>query len=294
MALISSLLSLPVMIFDIGAEVTFELIFLVIASFGLSKINVRLTCLSYVVSFVYLVDLVITLLGIKNFYFDLPYEKLILLTGTMHVIEGVMAYFYGYVDNTCVVNYKDNQILGGYKSYRRWYIPLFLFKVKGIYLPLLCVMAYCDETYTMIPKKKTHRNAIMVAIYGLVVIYMGILVLSQRMLIVIAMTIMPLAHELLFIIDEYLEKEPYMYSIPKKGVRIIEVSSKQESVNKIERGDIMLRVNGKNILNEDSYYRAIDDKKLVMILRDISGNKKILYFDKKSYEELEVVILPSI
>ena len=294
MIIISILLSLVVVIFDLGAEITFDLIFLVIGSFIMGQINIRFTCLAYVVSALYLLDLVITLLGIKQDYLNLPYEKLILLVGITHVVEGIMAYLYGDIDNASIVNYKEEQIIGGYKTYRRWYIPLFLFKLGGVYLPIICVMGYCDETYTTNPSVKTQRNGITILIYGLIMIYVGMMVLNNKVPIVVAMIIMPLAHELQFVVSDYLERKPYMYSIPSKGVRIMEVSRQQETINKIERGDIVLKVNGKEIQDEESYYKAIDDNKLIMILKDLAGNKKILYFDKSTYEKLEIIILPTV
>ncbi len=290
--LISTLLSAGVIVFDLGEEVTFELIFLVIGSIILGKINVRLTCLAYVASSVYIIDLLITLLGIKGSEFNLPYEKLILLVGIMHIIEGFMAYFYGAIDNVCVLNYKDKQIIGGYRAYRKWYIPLFLFEINGIYLPLICIMAYCDETYTMMPSRKSHINGTSVLIYGVVVACIGFLTIIGILATSIAMLIMPIAHEVLFMIDEHLEKEPYIYDFPKKGVRVIEVSGNQDSVNKIQRGDIILKVNGKQIVDEDSYYKEIDSVRMVMTLKDLDGNKKILHFDKVDYDKLEVIILP--
>ena len=292
MVLISILLGLGVIYFDLGTEVTFELIFLVIGSFILGKINVRLTCLAYVVSLVYFTDLIITLLGIKKEPFSLPYEKLIVLVGVMHMVEGFMVYLYGAIDNVCIVNYKDEKIIGGYRTYRKWYIPLFLFKLNGIYLPLICIMAYCDETYTNIPVQKSKRNGVAVFIFGVIITYMGLVVLGGRMIVMLAMAIMPLAHELLFMIDEYLEKEPYIYDLPKKGIRVLEVSKEQHSVTKIERGDIILKINGKLLTDEDSYYKAIKEARLVMILKDLGGNKKILHFDRKDYEQLDIVILP--
>ena len=156
----------------------------------------------------------------------------------------------------------------------------------------MCIMAYCDETYTMIPTQKSHRNGIAVLIYGAIVTYIGLLTIKGKMELVLGMSMMPLAHELLFMIDNYLEKEPYIYNFPKKGVRVLEVSPNQTYVNRIERGDIVLKINGKDVLDEDSYYKAIEDKNLIIILKDLYGNRKILHFNKREYEKLEVIILP--
>ena len=133
MILVGILLSAGIIGRGYGEPVSIELILLVLGSMVLGALDPKFTCLAYVTAIIYLIDAGLVLLKIKGTYFTLPYEKLILLVGALHIIEGVMAYFYGAKDNLCVVNYKRNQITGGYQAYRRWYIPLFLFTIHGIF-----------------------------------------------------------------------------------------------------------------------------------------------------------------
>ena len=109
-----------------------------------------------------------------------------------------MAYFYGAKDNLCVVNYKRNHITGGYQAYRRWYIPLFLFTIQGIYVPLICVLVYADETYTMNPEVKARRSGKYIFIYGCIILLVGILVTLKKVPLPLGIIMMPIAHELLF------------------------------------------------------------------------------------------------
>ena len=55
---------------------------------------------------------------------------------------------------------------------------------------------------------------------------------------------------------------------------------------------MILKVNGKNIIGEEEYYKQLLEKRLVMMIEDLDGNKKILSFDKEEYEKLEIIILP--
>ena len=293
MLMLGLLLSGVAVINNYGEPVSIELILLVIASMILGRIDKRLTCLAYVITIIYLVDTGLVLLKLKENYFTLPYEKLIVLVGVLHMIEGIMTYFYGAKDNLCVINYKGNQIAGGYQAYRKWYIPLFLFTIKGYYVPLLCVLVYGDETYTMVPELKSRKSGKYIFIYGCLILIVGIAVVLNKVPLPIGIMLMPIAHEMLFAINHFLEQAPCIYTLPIKGVRVIEIIKEQAQRTKIERGDIILRINGKKIKDEETYYRQLEDQRLVMILEDLKGNKKILHFEQREYEELGVIILPN-
>ncbi len=287
------LLSGIVVFNNYGQPVSIELILLVLASMILGRIDKRLTCLSYVIATIYLVDTGLILLKLKENYFTLPYEKLIVLVGVLHMIEGIMTYFYGAKGNQCVINYKGNQIAGGYQAYRKWYIPLFLFTINGYYVPLLCVLVYGDETYTMMPELKSRKNGKYIFIYGCHIFLIGIAVVLHQVSLPIGIMLMSIAHEMLFAMNYFLEQAPCIYTLPRKGVRVIEIIKEQVQRNKIERGDIILKINGKNIEDEETYYKQLGEQRLVIILEDLKGNKKILHFEQREYEELGVIILPN-
>ena len=293
MLMFGLLLSGVAVINHYGEPVSIELILLVIASMILGRIDKRLTCLAYVIAIIYLIDTGLVLLKLKENYFTLPYEKLIVLVGVLHMIEGAMAYFYGAKDNLCVINYKGNQIAGGYRAYRKWYIPLFLFTINGYYVPLLCVLVYGDETYTMVPELKSRKSGKYILIYGCLILMVGIAVVLHQVSLPIGIMLMPIAHELLFAMNHFLEQAPYIYAVPIKGVRVIEVMKEQVQRTKIERGDIILKINGENVEDEETYYKQLGEQRLVMILEDLKGNKKILHFEQSEYEELRVIVLPN-
>ena len=289
---IGILLSAGIILKNYGEPVSWELVILLLMSLILGFIDKKLTCLAYVTALVYLMDTILVGFKLKAMYFTLPYEKLILIVGALHMLEGLLTYLFGARENQCIINYKRNQITGGYQAYRKWYIPLFLFTIKGVYVPLLCVLIYTDETYTMKPEVKAKKSGQCIGVYGSIILLVGLLVCFRKMPLVLAMMIMPMAHELLFVINDWMERGPYMYSLPKKGVRVIEINKEQKQRNPIKRGDVILKVNGKDILDEETYEKQLLEKRIVMMLEDLEGNKKILSFDKEEYEKLEIIILP--
>ena len=292
-SIIGILLSAGIILKGYGEPVSWELIILVLMSFIVGYINKKFTCLAYVTSLVYLIDILLVTLKIKEAYFTLPYEKLILLVGVLHIIEGLLTYLYGSKQNRCIVSYKRNQITGGYEAYRKWYIPLFLFTIKGFYVPLLCVVVYADETYTMKPEEKARKSGLCILGYGSFILLISIFISISKWPLIVGIILMPVAHEILFVINDFMEKGTYIYNLPVKGVRVIEINNEQKQKNKIKRGDIILKINGKDILDEEMYYHQVLEERLVMILQDMKGNIKILNFDKQAYERLQVVILPT-
>ncbi len=289
---IGILLSAGIILKNYGEPVSWELVILLLMSLILGFIDKKLTCLAYVTALVYLMDTILVGFKLKAMYFTLPYEKLILIVGALHMLEGLLTYLFGARENQCIINYKRNQITGGYQAYRKWYIPLFLFTIKGFYVPLLCVLVYADETYTMKPEAKAKKSGKCIWMYGSIILLIGLLVCLRKVPLVLGMIMMPIAHELLFVINDFMERGPYMYSLPKKGVRVIEINKEQKQRNNIKRGDVILKVNGKNIIGEEEYYKQLLEKRLVMMIEDLEGNKKILSFDKEEYEKLEIIILP--
>lgn len=262
-------------------------------SFILGYINKKWTCLAYGITCVYFIDFLLMMFKAREEHFNLPYEKLILLVGVLHIVEGLLTYLYGSKQNRCIVSYKRNQITGGYEAYRKWYIPLFLFTIKGFYIPLLCVIAYGDETYTMKPEEKARKSGKCILSYGLFILLIGILISLAKLPLLVGIIVMPVTHEILFVINHLMEKGNCIYNLPARGVRVIEINHEQRHQNKIKRGDIILKINGKNIIDEDIYYQQLLEKWLVIMLQDMQGNIKILNFDQREYEKLEVIILPT-
>ncbi|MDF2593977.1 MAG: hypothetical protein K0R69_318 [Clostridia bacterium] len=136
---------------------------------------------------------------------SLPYENLIILIGILHMTEGVLIILDAKKNNECAITYKGNKLVGGYQTYKKWFIPLFFFSIRDIYLPILVIMAYADETFTMSPIKKAVAMGKYIFFYGMLISLLGYFTFKQSLSLILVMICMPLLHETLFIINKRLE-----------------------------------------------------------------------------------------
>lgn len=183
-------------------EVEWPLLLIVVVSYLLGKIHPRLTCLAYVLTVVYIIN--------KIFQFHFNYYVLMSLTGILHVVEGLLTYYFGATKSEIMIIYKEKKIARGYKSYGQWFVPLLFFKLQGIYVPLLASIIYYNETFTYTAKEKAQKMGIWIGVFGFVVLLLTLLSYHKKLPIFISLVGMSLLHEGLFKIDAHLEKEtPY-------------------------------------------------------------------------------------
>lgn len=283
-------LSTMIIVFDLGIPFTWWLILLVPASILGGLIDQHFTCLAYAVTFIYLIDSGTNYLKFKTELL-LPYGSLILLVGGLHLIEGILTSLYGYKENKCIITYKGNKIAGGYQAYRKWRIPLFLFVLNGIYVPIIVVMVYGDDTYTMNPKKKAQKMGLYIGIYGLIMIFLSFISHESRLL-PITILCMPILHELMLKISKKQEEKEPLYSYPNRGVRVIEILNQEEGKSFLKRGDIILSINNQEINELEAYDKIINEEALVIKIETLQGGEKIVCCKGKELHQLGVILLP--
>lgn len=286
-------------IFFSGCSIPFTLnLFVVLPiSFLSSFINRRLACLAYCIPVLYACNqLAAALGGFENIehLFRLPFGELILITGVLHMTEGILVMLDGGKESKCIIAYKRNKLAGGYQTYRRWFVPLFLLSLNGFYFPILALIAYKDETFTMVPKSKVILMGKLILIFGIAACLMGYLGLRGMLSLGIIMAIMPFLHEGMFWIDKMIENKDCLYMYPKQGVRIIETREGQRHDGLFNRGDVILAVNHQKIYSIEGYYQEIEKKadRFYIQLRTLEGRKKFIICSRKKMKEEGIILLP--
>lgn len=287
--------SLFCIVLDLGVPFTWELLLIVVASVLGGWMDQKFTCLAYSTTCVYLLDLVLVLSGVKQHPFELYYEKLIVLVGILHCIEGILTIRYGSKDNNYIIRYRENKIAGGYKAYRRWCIPLFFFTIKGIYIPILGVIVYGDYTFAMKVQDKARRMGFSILAYGIGLMLLGFLVERGVLPILLIVLVMPICHEFLFTVNKRYEKGRLLYTTSSKGIRIIEVQEDEENIAIFQRGDLILSVNNKETNDLETYRELIESAKVFYIrLQTVDGDYKRVYCTKATLDKVQIVLLPQI
>lgn len=184
--------------YNLTLEIEWNLFVIVIVSYLLGKIHQRFTCYAYVLTVVYILD--------SFFKFHLDYSVLMILTGMLHIVEGILTYYFGAISSEPLILTKE---VKGYKSYEKWFVPLFLFKLQGIYVPLIAVTIYYNETFTYTAQEKAHKMGIYIGIFGLQVLFLTFLEYYYKVPLFICLIMMTVLHEHIFIIDAELENKIY-------------------------------------------------------------------------------------
>ena len=227
-------------------KLEWSFLWIVLVSFIMGRIAKKLTCLAYVVAVIFMIDWIFISVELKETLFNLSYVKMISLVGILHLIEGIFTFLWGGQNSFPIITYRGEKIAGGYEASGQWLIPLLFFSIDDIYVPIIAAVVYGNQSFVLSPREKAKTMGGLIGGYGLILMSIGYLVEEELMPLTIGMLSMPLLHEFMFIIDDYIESRPLRYPLPKQGLRIMEIMG----INTlgIIRGDIIKAINEKRLL----------------------------------------------
>ena len=255
------------------------------------RIEPKWTCLAYVLPMIYLMDILLIGIGIKKTYFKLDYKGMLYLVGVLHFFEGILTFFFGGKESIPIITYKGKKTAGGYEAVSRWLMPLLFFSIKGIYIPVLVEIIYANDTFTTKPEVKAKKMGILIGTYGVILLLIKQLINYKFMSLVGAMICMPLLHEIMFFLDRKMEEKSYIYINPDKGVRVMDVLG--EHTLDIERGDILLKINGVPVDDEECFWREINQcVRCTFEIESVLGEKKKVSCTAEEIKNAKLLFLP--
>ncbi|MBP3886590.1 MAG: hypothetical protein J6F30_02885 [Cellulosilyticum sp.] len=289
--MIGLILSLVMIRSGLVIQLEWCFLLIVLVSFIVSKINTRLTCLAYVMAIIFFIDCLLIIIGLKETLFKLDYVKMIYIVGILHFIEGIFTFLWGGEDSCPIITYRGKKVAGGYEASGSWLIPLLFFSVGGIYVPLIASVVYYNQSFVKSPREKAKTMGFLIGGYGIIICSIGYLVTEGLMTLPLGLLSMPLLHEFLFMIDDYIESRPLKYSLPTKGIRVMEVMG----INAlgITRGDIIKEINHKEIHDELEYCEALKSaKKFILKIEKIKGEEVQIICSSEELEKSKFLFLP--
>lgn len=267
-----------------------EIFILLIVSLLSKNISDKYVCFAYSGSIVCICLLImgsiINAMGVLN-DFNERIVNIVVLVASMHVIEGILVM----IDGARGVKYhfsnKDDKIVGGFKFYRRWIIPLpALFNYVG----------YTSYTTTMKKREKVFRSALKLISYG------TLLGIASRVLDdglyfnLILIILMFLGHE---IINKqmYFEKhEGTEIFISENGISVLDCikSGKAKKVG-LTSSDLITHVNGVKTNDKDYILNLFDEGIRKFNFDVLKYNGKLMRYELKlnSIDELGIVLVPT-
>ncbi len=282
--------------------------------------NQRYICFSYAGGIVSLVSL---LTGWPK----VDVSSLIALVGILHLMESLLIILDGYKDSLPVwIEHRMFKPVGAYLMQKVWPIPLVvlvipeagaslasgggvampdwwpLFKPQNMaqvfaLLPIVAVLGYGDIAITQLPNERTRESGFWLGVYSTAILIMA--VVSSRVYWVkyVAAVSAPLFHELLIILSKrgQMRGKP-AFAVPWRGLRVLEVLPESPAQKMgVQRGDILLRLNGRDINSEDMLHEVLSQC-MYFIWVEVRRKDKVLTLEYQDYqnpiEDLGIIFVP--
>lgn len=281
------------MLMDLSVSFTLGALLLIPISLIGGLIRPKYTCLAYVVPIIYLIDCVLHITKLRQTQL-MPYENFVILIGILHAIEGFLTTIYGANDYSEITSYNGNKIAGGYQLDKKWYVPLLFFNINGFYIPVVAIVAYTDQTFTMKPQQKAKKMGLVIKIYACVVLLLGALTKYGYLPLLVTIFFTLILHELMFAINDQLEIHSPLNKAPQTGLRIIATTQNPNFNNPFSRGDIIETINHLPINTLQDYDNALSTNTdhYIIRLQTLEGNYKIIHCNKNLLKRASNVFLP--
>lgn len=269
-----------------------QYVVIAVACIVLGILKPRLSCLAYTLPVIYSLNRLSILCGMRMQLLDISYAKMIQLTGVLHVLEGILIILFRHEKSYAVITYKEEKIVGGYKTYHIWFVPLLLFCDNGIYIPFIIFLVYFNQTFVAPPAVKNKWMGIGILIYGSIIVLIGYY--TPKNVVQVSLLIMLALHELMFRIDKKVEERAPIYPYPEEGIRVINRSGLSEAKG-IEAGDIILAINEVKVHTEEEYRHCIlegADSKMKFKIKKYKGEEISVYYSKSQVLQMRLIFLP--
>lgn len=172
----------------------------------LIMIHPRFGCFSYVIPIAFIIEGLCGLFNLK--FYALDYRMLIYLVGILHIIEGFLVVGFGAHHAQSVPIY-ENKKLVTYKMMRHiWVVPLFFTVSKDqLMLPLYAILAYGDHAKVRSAKAQSLLTGLLILLFGLILFVLGKYAHPTGLQVGGIILLMPVLHEMIFIVEEYCNKK---------------------------------------------------------------------------------------
>lgn len=204
--LIGAVTSLLLSYKGIYFEVDMNILILIPIAFILMLIHPRLGCFSYVIPIAFIIEGGMRLMN-KPLY-ALNYDMLINLVGILHIIEGLLVIASGWQHAYSVPIYEDKKLVT-YKMMRHiWIVPLFfnLSQTQTV-VPLYALLAYGDHAKVRSAQAQSLLTGCLILLFGLTLTLLACYTHPKGLQISGIILLMPVLHELIFMVEEYCNKK---------------------------------------------------------------------------------------
>ncbi|OPJ65109.1 PDZ domain-containing protein [Clostridium oryzae] len=262
--------------------------------------------------------------------FNINIVALMSLVGILHIVEGLMVMLDGYRGAIPVFTNNNGRISGGFAVKRYWPMPIIImlfmaakssgpsfninlpdwwplintgYSAKALaygtlaMMPMYAIIGYSSVTFTMSKSRKALSSGLCILSYGIVLTLIAQLAPLGLVFKFIVVILAPVLHELMLNIQSRIEfrREP-RYVNDDEGIIVLDVvpDSVADKVG-IRTGDKLLRINGREIINELDIIEGVKETidTVMLTVRKANGDKKDLEYSAFSPQQrLGVIFVP--
>lgn len=261
------------------------------------------------------------LIGLINLLTGFPLidvSQLMVLIATLHLLEALLIYAVGHhAALPTIVKERSGRYLGGFTLQQFWPLPLVaaisgnpasVIPVFPAWWPLfapgdsllqligvLAVLGYAEITTTEYPAQRTHRSALNLLVYSLILLVLAIISFSLPGVQWLAVIFAPLGHELVIYLGlQHEEQGQPLWTSPEQGVALLWVvpGSPAQRAN-LQSGDIITSVNGQAVNGGEELNRLLTTSSRATSLVVVrAGQEYVLLLRKRPQQPAGLLVVP--
>ncbi|MBM7690925.1 hypothetical protein JOC77_000328 [Peribacillus deserti] len=234
------------------------------------------------------------------------YPSVAILAGLLLIIEGLLIQRNGYkATSPKLIPSKRGSIVGAHESKRLWMVPLFLFIPGGVmespfswwpvfhlgeteFTPILVpfLIGFFQQIQGLLPKEAVRINGRRVTALGVVITLLSIAGYWYPLLAIAGAAAAILGREMLHMYQSHSEKKkPFYFSRRSNGLMILGIIPKSPAEKMgLSAGEIISKVNGIKIENEQQLYEALQRNGAHCKLEVLDNNSEIRFVQRALYE----------
>ncbi len=248
-------------------------------------------------------------------------QSLLVVVGVLHLVEGILlARNGGRISRPVYTEGKRGHKIGGYQTEAMWIVPLFIvvplntsqtfdsiwtsiftldFQTQLGFIVFPAMIGFSSFALTKSPQRKAKQDGRMLFLFGCMMLLIAMVSASHQWVGYLGACLSIVLHELMMKISLYVEnRRSPLFAHSAKGLRVLSVipSSPAEKLG-IQMGEIVHRVNGVKIQNNEDLYLAMQHNSAFCKLEIINLDHEIKFVNTPLYEdehyELGLILAPA-
>jgi hypothetical protein len=195
---------------DLEIDNIYVMFLLVLLSLLISTINPRYSCSAYSGGLLCIAEISVSYINGIRISTDIAI--IMFIVASLHFSEGLLLFAFGKKYSYKIIKKTRGGLLLGYIMKAIWIVPII---IKGMSLPIICILGYQIECFTTSRKEKKLEISLMLFLYSTILICIAFVSIGSNFFKLGGAIYMLLGHEGMHYFERYSDKK-----VLKKRIRI--------------------------------------------------------------------------